>query len=249
MNLSKFFFAQLILLAGFAVFSCKNGVSKVEEFDVNNQEITAFQLPCDTFMKLRELEPGDILIKPNMNWFPGTATVNGGRGFGHAVLVIEGGKDTNTIRLLEKVKIFESQARDVPEEYELRSSQGYLEGTDFRFANITFGRQNEGFRYRLRFPMTTSQRDSIINFVLSQDPDKSCWRAQKVLDERYNGSQKPAFHDKQIWYCSLLIWQAFYEILGVDLDANGGIMAYPNDIISSPYFENDSVYPQKRVRF
>lgn len=247
MHLSNFFFIILILLAGLT--SCSKGISKTEVNNEIGQEIEAFQFPRDTLVKLTELQPGDILIKPNINLFPGTSMVSGGRGFGHAVLVIEGGKDTNTIRLLEKVKIFESQARDVPEEYEVRKANGYLEGTDFRFANITFGRQNEGFRYRLRYPMTLSQRDSIINFVLSQDPDKSCWRAQKIQPKSIDGSHRPVFQDKQIWYCSLLIWQAFYEILGVDLDANGGIMAYPNDIISSPYFENDSVYPQKRVRF
>lgn len=249
MHKFKFSFILILILSGFGWSSCTTGISKTEVFDEDKQEIEAFQFPRDTFINLTELEAGDILIKPNTNLFAGTAPVNGGKGFGHAVLVIEGGKDTNTIRLLEKVKIFESQAREVPEEYEIRSVNGYVEGNDFRLANITFGMQNKGFRYRLRYSMTPSQRDSIINFVLSQNPDKSCWRAQKGLPESGNNGQSPIFQDKKIWYCSLLIWQAFYEVLGVDLDSNGGIMAYPNDIIASPYFENDSINPQKRVRF
>lgn len=247
MHLSDFFIVFLFILSG--ISSCTKGISKTEVLDEKLQEIEPFQFPGDTLIKLTELEAGDILIKPNMNWFPGTAMVSGGKGFGHVVLVIEGGKDTNTLKLLEKVKIFESQAREVPQEYEIRSVAGYMVESDFRLANTTFGLQNKGFRYRLRYPMTLSQRDSIIRFVLSQDADKSCWRAQKGLPETGNNSQPPIFQDKKIWYCSLLIWQAFYEVLGVDLDLNGGIMIYPNDMIASPYFENDPVNPQKRVRF
>lgn len=245
----KFSVALLLMLTGFGLFSCTTGNSKTDGFDQRLQEIEPFQFPRDTLIKLTELEAGDILIKPNMNWFPGTAAVNGGKGFGHVVLVIQGGKDTNTLKLLEKVKIFESQAREVPEAYELRLVNGYVDGNDFRLANTTFGLQNCGFRYRLRYPMTPSQRDSVIHFVLSQDDDMSCWRAQKGLPETRISSQSPTFQDKKIWYCSLLVWQAFYEVLGVDLDLNGGIMVYPNDMIASPYFENDSRNPQKRVRF
>jgi hypothetical protein len=241
------FISIVFLFAG--IYSCTKGISNVEEHNENLQIIEEFQFPEDTLIQLTELRPGDILVKPNMNWFPGTAMVNGGKGFGHVALVIKGGKDTNTMRLLEKIEIFESQARDVPEEFELRTAKGYLEGADFRFANVTFGLENAGFRYRLRFPMTSAQCDSIIQFVLSQDSDKSCWRAQKTLPEILEGNQKPAFQDKKIWYCSLLIWQAFYEVLGIDLDPNGGIMVYPNDVISSSNFRNDSIDHQKRVRF
>jgi hypothetical protein len=247
MYISKFIIICLFLTA--CLTSCSGGFSNVKEGDEIKQEVDQFQFPKDTLIKLTDLQAGDILVKPNMNWFPGTEMVEGGRGFGHVVLVVEGAKDTNTIQLLEKVKIFESQARDVPADYELRSAIGYLEGLDFRFANITFGPQNNGFRYRLRYRMTPAQRDSIIHFVLAQDPDRSCWRAQKALPEVNETNHTQAFQDKKIWYCSLLIWQAFYEVLGIDLDPNGGIMVYPNDIISSPYFENDSMNSQKRVRF
>ena len=200
----------------------------------------------DTLVKLTDLEPCDILVKPNNNLLPGTSWVNGGRGFGHAVMVIEGGKDTNTINLLRKVKIFESQARRVPESYELRLAPGFQEGDDYRFANTTFGLQNQGFRYRLRLNLTRSQQDSIILFVLAQDNDVSNWRSLKQVNEHLNSE---AIQDKKIWYCSLLIWEAYFKVLGIDLDPNGGIMVYPNDLVSSRYFDNDKKYPQKRVRF
>jgi hypothetical protein len=229
--------------------SCSGNYSEMKSISVVNDSILEFQVIQDTLVNLTELEPCDILVKPNYNWFAGSAMVNGGMGFGHVVLVLEAGKDTSTMNLLEKIRIFESQARDVPGDYELRSSQGYQEGTDFRFANITFGPQNTGYRYRLRFNLTPAQRDSIIQFVLAQDPDVSSWRSLKRLKSTIAGNQDQEIADKKTWYCSLLIWEAFYKVVGVDLDANGGIMVFPNDLIASPYFTNDSKNKQKRVRF
>lgn len=237
-----------VLLLTF-LYSCFLKPSEKKPENLETPTVEGFHVIQDTLVNLTELEPGDILVKPNMNWFPGTEMVMGGRGFGHAVLVIEGGKDSNSMRLLEKVKIFESQARDVPENYELRSAPGFLEGTDFRFANITFGMQNAGFRYRLRFDLTSAQRDSIIQFVLAQNQDVSSWRSLKRLRTKASGVNAESIEDKKVWYCSLLIWEAFYQVLGVDLDPNGGIMVFPNDLIASPYFDNDSKHPQKRVRF
>jgi len=234
------FFLLIFLCSCSVVFSEK----KSEQQQI--EEILPIQ---DTLVNLTELVPGDILVKPNMNWFSGSAMVDGGRGFGHVVLVVEGGKDSNTMKLLEKIKIFESQARDVPESYELRLSSGFCDGDDFRVANTTFGMQNAGFRYRLRFDLTPTQRDSIIQIVMAQDQDVSSWRSLKRLRSKLPGAKIETVEDKKIWYCSLLIWEAFYQVLGVDLDPNGGIMVFPNDLIASPYFDNDAKNPQKRVRF
>lgn len=240
-SLSMSTFFLLIFLGSCSVVSSEKKSEKQQM-----EEILPIQ---DTLVNLTELEPGDILVKPNMNWFSGSAMVDGGRGFGHVVLVIEGGKDSNTMKLLEKVKIFESQARDVPEIYELRSAPGFLNGDDFRFANTTFGMQNAGFRYRLRFDLTSAQRDSIIQIVMSQDQDVSSWRSLKRLRSKLPEAKNETVTDKKIWYCSLLIWEAFYQVLGIDLDPNAGIMVFPNDLIASPYFDNNAKHPQKRVRF
>jgi hypothetical protein len=231
------------------LYSCTGTYPKEESFKSEKDSIHEFEVIQDTLIKLTELEPCDILVKPNMNWFPGTSMVYGGKGFGHAVLVITGGQDTNTMKLLEKVRIFESQARNVPETYEVRLTPGFLAGDDFRFANINFGRQNETFRYRLRFDLTPSQRDSIIQFVLDQDQGVSSWRSLKRFRSTIPGMKSDYVEDKKTWYCSLLIWEAFYKVLGVDLDANGGSMVYPNDLIASPYFDNLANHKQKRVRF
>ncbi len=48
--------------------------------------------------------------------------------------------------------------------------------------------------------------------------------------------------------CSLLIWQAFYYSLGLDLDANKGYFVTPQNIASSPYLETLQIIgfnPQK----
>jgi hypothetical protein len=200
----------------------------------------------DDIGKITEFRPGDILVKANHNWMPGTAQVYGGKGFGHAALVIEGAKDTDILRLLKKTVVFESHARDVPPEYQLRKAPAYLPGDDFRTASITFGPQNLGFCYRLRPDLSEIQIRKLIDFVTAQDNGTSCWRAQKRFSEN-KANQKPP--PGGVWYCSLLIWQAYYSLFGIDLDPNGGVMVYPNDLIAGKYFDNTENQPHKRVRF
>lgn len=239
------YFIALFILAG--IYSCSDAGVRQDTEQASSGYTADIEPLNDTLIHLTELQPGDILVKPNTNLLPGSALVFGGRGFGHAVLVIKGAQDTNTMNLLKKVQIFESQARDVPQRFELRSSPGFQDGSDFRFANTTFGMQNKGYRYRLRFGLTPAQCDSIVAFVLRQDADVSCWRSQKQFATK-NGNDRIT-GDKSIWYCSLLIWEAFYKVVGVDLDPNSGIMVFPNDLIASPYFENTASNQTKRVRF
>jgi hypothetical protein len=200
----------------------------------------------DDIGKITEFRPGDILVKANHNWLPGTAQVFGGKGFGHAALVIDGARDSDILRLLEKTIVFESHAREVPPEYQLRKAPAYLPGDDFRTANITFGPQNMGFCYRLRPDLSEIQIRKLIDFVTAQDNGTSCWRAQKRFSESMAKQTTP---EGGSWYCSLLIWQAYYTLFGIDLDPNGGVMVYPNDLIAGKYFDNTENQPYKRVRF
>jgi hypothetical protein len=217
-----------------------NRVSQSISLEILNEEITG----------MSDLQPGDILVKPNHNWLPGTSLVMGGKGFGHAAIVIEGAKDSCIENLLGKALIFESQAHDVPIEYQLRQASGYLKGDDFRFANVNFGKQNENYRYRLRPDIPVKQKQKIIEFILKQDPDTSCWRSLKSFEYTSSVHRKEdQIKDKNQWYCSLLIWQAFYTIAGIDLDINQGVMVYPNDLIAHPFFDNTADNKEKRVRF
>lgn len=200
----------------------------------------------DTLIELTELRRGDILVKPNHNWLPGTAWVKGGSGFGHALIVIDGAIGENSEEVLKKSVIFESHSRPVPPEFELRTAKAYQPGTDYRHDNISFAPVKAGFRYRLRSQLSEEQIDSVLVFIIGQDNGLSSWRAQK----KYVGHDELTNTNYQTyWYCSHLIWQAFYSVLNIDLDPNGGVMVYPNDLIASPFFQNDPLNPLKRVRF
>jgi hypothetical protein len=200
----------------------------------------------DDIGKIVDFRPGDILVKANHNWLPGTAQVYGGKGFGHAALVIEGARDSDILKLLKKTIVFESHARDVPKEFQMREAPAYLPGDDFRNANITFGPQNLGYCYRLRPNLSEIQIRELIDFVMTQDNGTSCWRAQKRFSEN---TAKKTPTEGSSWYCSLLIWQAYKSLFGIDLDPNGGVMVYPNDLIAGKYFDNTENQPHKRVRF
>ena len=200
---------------------------------------------------ITELQPCDILVKPNLNFIPGTTFVPGGYLFGHSVIVIRGATDTNEVALLSKTIIFESQACDVPPEYQLRQIAGYLPGKDNRFSNTSFGPAYFGNLYRLRMDLTDGQREAIIDYILDKDNDLSSYRALKRYNQelRKANNTVPLVRKQQYWYCSLLIWQAFYDVLGIDIDANGGVYVHPNDLINSPYFKDEPGRFDKRVRF
>lgn len=199
--------------------------------------------------EVREFRRGDILVKANHNWLPGSAQVWGGKGFGHAALVLEDARDTSLAALLGKTLLFESHSRDVAEAYQLRQVAAYLPGEDFRYANITFGPHNQGYCFRLRPHLTPEETDRLIAFVTSLDDGRSSWRAQKRFATPSAQPLQVKGEDPGYWYCSLVIWQAFYTLFGIDLDPNEGVMVYPNDLIASPYFDNSGENKQKRVRF
>jgi hypothetical protein len=199
---------------------------------------------------LTELIPCDILVKPNLNWLPGTTQAPRGYGFGHAAIVIRGAKDTSEATLLTKVLTFESQARDVPGEYQVRQVAAYLPGEDYAYANYNFKPANLGRYYRLRMDLTDQQRDAIIAYLIEHDSGFSNTRAWKDYHSGKNYIElKESVQPLEYWYCSLIIWQAFYDVLGIDLDANQGLYVYPNDLINSPYFNTEKDGNEKRIRF
>jgi hypothetical protein len=177
---------------------------------------------------------GDLIIKPNHNWLPGTTFFAGGRGFGHAAIVLEDASDTSLVDLLRKTIIFESHARDVEPVDQVRKTLALKDGANLAESNLYFSEYYMGQRYRLRPNLTTLQIDSIINFIIAHDNDVSSWRSVK----KYKNQTGPGHH----WYCTLIIWQAYYDILGVDLDDNQGLIVFPNDILNSPYFDKDAIF-------
>ncbi|WP_319499865.1 hypothetical protein [uncultured Draconibacterium sp.] len=177
-----------------------------------------------------EFKRGDILVKPNNNWLPGTEFVENGNNFGHAVIVLKGAKGDNVEELLKEIVVFESHSRDVSEEYQIREVRGFVEGADWRISNDSFKPKNAGKRYRLRAELPPEKMDAVIEYILAQDNDVSSWRSIKNTSN--------VAKDKHYWYCTLILYQAFKDVLGIDLDANGGLVVFPNDVIRNSLFDH-----------
>ena len=201
----------------FTTITCIPHSPVVEKIKINEGEI--------------EFKRGDILIKANHNNLIGSSFVEGGATFGHAAIVLEGGKDTNVINLLKRTIIFESHAQDVAKEHQIRKIKAHQKSTSKDSICLSFSNKYIGGRYLLRANLSEDQIEKIIQFITDQDDGTSSWRATKD----YN---KTKYDSPRNWYCSLLIWQAFYTVLDEDIDVNKGLIVYPNDIINSPLFSN-----------
>ena len=190
---------------------------------------------------IEELRRGDIIVKPNLNIFPGTALMGNGKGFGHAALVVSGYKHNNIDSLLAGVRVIESIAKDVPSEFQVREINGLVVHKLAAFNNTNFDNHFKGNRYRLRLALSDKQIDSVVAFALMQKKDYSAWNASKSFKndtQKASDNLRKNWADNNTWYCSLLVWQAVYYTTGIDLDPNQGYMVYPNDLIRSPYFDN-----------
>jgi len=219
-------------------------VGTEEAFSLDNGKLPF--ILNDTLTDITELKRGDILVKPNHNWLPGTAWVKGGFHCGHAAVVLEGAIGNDPMEVLQKAVIFESHARKVPPQYELRKTKAYFSSTDIRYHNDSFSEYYKGYRYRLRPRLTEEQIESVIEFILTFEDGLSSWRALKKSKIHYSSD---TLSHQTYWYCSHLIWQAYYTVLNIDLDPNGGLYVYPNDLISSPFFQNDHENQFSRIRF
>ncbi len=197
-----------------------------------------------------EFRKGDILVRPNANFLPGSSFVKNGFGFGHAVLVTQGFEHENTDSLLAGIVVVESMAAKVHQDFQVREIKGFVEHSNPAFSNVSFHNKYKGNRYRLRLGLNEPQIDSIIAFALSQKGSRSCWNAMKRFPENYEDSEagKMNWADNHDWYCSLLVWQAVFYVTGIDLDVNGGYQVYPNDLVNHPLFDNTSE-KRARVRF
>ncbi|NLN95337.1 MAG: hypothetical protein GX128_04115 [Bacteroidales bacterium] len=193
---------------------------------------------------VNELRPGDILVRPNLNFLPGSAIVPGGSGFGHAAIVISYYNHDNPDSLLANTTIIESIAKDVPVAYQIREIKALANSRVLAFRNQNFDNRYSGNRYRLRLNLPQSTIDSIIEFTRSQKGKASAWNAAKRFEghlyanELVNNGLRKDWSDNTHWYCSLLVWQAVLKYTGIDLDPNGRYMVYPNDLIASPVFDS-----------
>lgn len=246
-----FIFPMLLFIPGCNVTEndTMDGVSDERSLHIAGTSSQSFYIEG-----IRDLRKGDILVKPNTNFLPGSSVIPDGHSFGHAVMVTSGYEHNNIDSLLTGIKVIESTSLNVPPEFQIREIEGYAENNSLIKNNTSFGSAFKGRRYRLRYEFTESQIDSMIEFMRNQKGDYSTWGAMKKFNIKpgphviYSDSISQNWADNTHWYCSLLIWQAVLYVTGIDLDPNGGYYIYPNDLIKSPYFDNDD-HHMRRVKF
>ncbi len=189
------------------------------------------------------LKKGDILIRPNWSWLPGSFPVEGGRKFGHVAVVTENGSGKTIDEALAQASVVEALFYDqATRKFLFRKDDQIREGK----AAIAFGNRFKGIRYRLRTPLSDDEADAIIRFLRNQ------------LESGYNilalKKQVPSVSERldilrnlrqDGWHCATLTWEAFHLAKGLDIDSNQGWLIYPSDIISSKIFDS----PGGRVRF
>jgi hypothetical protein len=248
MNPFHFSFRLIIFVAWmFISIRCETDQNKASS--PNTKSVVENQNWCEE--GITDLKPGDILVKPNINMLPGSSNKSNGWTFGHAAMVVKGYAHKNIDTLLANVTIIESIARDVPQAYQVREIAGYVENKNLALCCTSFGPKFKGNRYRLRLNLSAGQIDSIIAFARDQKNKPSCWNAMKSFpdDVEPEGSTRKNWADNSQWYCSLLVWQSYYYVTGIDLDANGGYEVYPNDLIASKYFDIGDDHFPSRARF
>ncbi len=220
----------------------------------NDDDISCTDTIPWSYEGITELKRGDIIIRANSNFLPKTAYIEGGWDAGHAAIVTKGSSGKQPDSLLANSLIFESSARDLPREYQLRETKGLDNSTNPLLYNNSFSPLYKGARYRLRLDLPERQIDSIIEFIVNQRGSYSSWNAIKrypgnpEIDQMVKDGIRDNWADNTHWYCSLLIWQAVFYITGIDLDANGGYFVYPNDLVSSEHFDN-TINHKGRARF
>lgn len=235
-GLRKYLLKILILNMLCFTFSCSPYESAIED-KATIHEVFAVEI-------IHELLPGDIIVRPNLGFLPGSTVVQRGSGFGHAALVIKGFKHADIDSLLAGTIIVESIAKDVSQEFQVRQIQALKRHRMDAFNNTNFDQRYAGNRYRLRLPLTTNQLEKLIAFAIQQQGDRSAWNACKrfpddpFADSLAREGFRLSWADNSIWYCSLLVWQSVLYATGLDIDVNGGYMVYPNDLINSPLFDN-----------
>lgn len=241
---------KIVLFVLFAVASCQNPNKQPQAGQILN---VSSEIPW-AFEGIDELRKGDILVRPNLNIFPGTSLVQKGMGFGHAALVTKGYKHQNNDSLLAGVQIIESIAKDVSTDFQIREISGLVKSRFDAFNNDNFDQRYAGSRYRLRLQVSEAEIDLIIAFALTQKGDRSAWNASKAFsgnafnDSLVMSGSRKNWADNATWYCSHLVWQSVFYITQKDVDANGGYMVYPNDLIQADLFNNTESH-QGRTRF
>jgi hypothetical protein len=218
----------LLFMAVYVTINNRSGTSAAL-FDEKNGKFT--------------LQPGDILARPNLNWLPGSSKVSSGRKFGHAAIVVQGATGNNPDEALQKALVVEAFFFDQATRRFVFSREKQVRLAP---ARISFGNRFTGIRYRLRMPLDPQQQEMITIFLNAQIG--KC--RYKIFSDTLVCTGEKGMADSLPtedcgWNCATLIGYSFCRATGINLDANQGIILYPNDIINSPVFNSS----EGRLRF
>lgn len=232
----KFFFALFFTtLIGCFYFSTSKKVNSFGESDFHAKMIS------DTaWFTLRK---GDILVRPNWAWLPGSCSIRNGRKYGHVAMVTEDAVGKTIEEALSKASVIEALFFDQStRRFQFNKKDQIREGK----AIISFGQRFIGIRYRLRMDLNDDQTEKMIQFLRNQldgGYDILSFKKQFELESERESALKNMKNSD--WHCATIIWEAFYLTANIDIDANGGIFIYPADIIASKYFD----LPGRRICF
>jgi len=205
------------------------------------------QLPADTVLlsdtSSFTLLKGDILVRPNWEWLPGSSRVINGRRYGHVAMVTEDATGKTIDEALAKATVIEALFFDqATRKFQFHKKDQIRE----RNAIISFGSRFKGIRYRLRLNLSDEQKAKLVSFLRNQlDGGYNILSGKlKYGSESEKSRELLALKDHN-WHCATLIWEAVYLVTGTDTDGNGGLFIYPSDLITSSCFTS----PAGRVLF
>jgi hypothetical protein len=224
----KFWYLLPVILLFFILYY----ESYIERKFAENWFNREHNVPADS---LFDLKRGDILVRPNMKWLPGSIPIPGGRKYGHVAVVIEGSAGPSAEEALKKARVVEALF------YDQKTKRFLIKGEDQireESAWISFGSKFKGIRYRLRIPLTEKQSENICFFLRSQLGAHYNILSLKHSTEKI-GQSILTSANRKTWQCATLTWVSFFNATGLDIDGNGGVLIFPSDIIGSQVFDKD----------
>lgn len=180
------------------------------------------------------LEKGDLLVRPNWSWLPGSCQIFNGRRYGHVAIVTAGASGKNVDEALAKATVVEALFFDQgTRTFQFHKADQIRE----RSASVSFGKRFRGIRYRLRTRLSDGQKSDIVNFTRNQlDGGYNILSSKVKFDTSQERAQKLLSIRNKNWHCATLAWEAYYLGAETDIDGNGGLFIYPSDIIPAKCF-------------
>ncbi|MBN2263102.1 MAG: hypothetical protein JW735_09320, partial [Prolixibacteraceae bacterium] len=137
-------FRVILVMLLICCLSCRNNKTNHSDSISSNADVPF------AIEGLSETRRGDIIIRPNVNFLPGSANVPNGVNFGHAAIVTKGFKHSNIDTLLMNTLIIESMAANVPQAFQVR--EGFaLNNAEHQIERcVSFSEKFAGNRYLVR---------------------------------------------------------------------------------------------------